>query len=316
SFSVDSSKGIGEKIFISQDSLTSGNVLQILGHELGHLAKYDKDEKTADNVGNKIEEIKAGEEKDYNEYLASIKDKYKDLPSLEESKELEKNIPDEYKEKLGLIGAATVAGVVWLFSSEETGDPILADASKIKKDNGKFYYVDENNKKYEIKEEYIAADGSIIIPIEPSSYELEVLKNTVIVASAAVIGSTLYEMINTGTVSNVVWDNITPTQPNMEKTLIPKSFTIKVGEANYWVHPNATEHMQDHLATITKTGVSHNFPLKNQMLLKSFESSLKELTKRGNILGEKYTIGNWEIMINQRATDKFPVVYHAVMKGQ
>ncbi len=53
SFAVDSSKGIGEKIFISQDSLTSGNVLQILGHELGHLAKYDKDEKTADNVGNK-----------------------------------------------------------------------------------------------------------------------------------------------------------------------------------------------------------------------------------------------------------------------
>ena len=127
SFSVDSSKGIGEKIFISQDSLTSGDVLQILGHELGHLAKYDKDEKTADNVGNKIEEIKAGEEKDYNEYLASIRDKYKDLPSLEESKELENRIPDEYKEKFAVPvplpvlvgGVVLIGGYYYIQNSEE-----------------------------------------------------------------------------------------------------------------------------------------------------------------------------------------------------
>ena len=126
SFSVDSSKGIGEKIFISQDSLTSGDVLQILGHELGHLAKYDKDEKTADNVGNKIEEIKAGEEKDYNEYLASIRDKYKDLPSLEESKELENRIPDEYKEKFAvpvplpvLVGGVVLIGWYYYIQNSE-----------------------------------------------------------------------------------------------------------------------------------------------------------------------------------------------------
>ena len=50
SFAVDSSKGYGtedskngkEIIFISQDSLNSPDVLQKLGHELGHLVKYVK----------------------------------------------------------------------------------------------------------------------------------------------------------------------------------------------------------------------------------------------------------------------------------
>lgn len=133
SFAVDSSKGIGEKIFISQDSLTSENVLQILGHELGHLAKYDKDEKTADNVGNKIEEIKAGEEKDYNEYLASIKDKYKDLPSLEESKELENRIPDEYKENFALTTTIIIGGVVLIgsyYSGQKTEEYLNSEEGK------------------------------------------------------------------------------------------------------------------------------------------------------------------------------------------
>ncbi len=142
SFSVDSSKGIGEKIFISQDSLTSGNVLQILGHELGHLVKYDKDEKTADNVGNKIEEIKAGEEKDYNEYLASIKDKYKDLPSLEESKELENRIPDEYKEKFAVPvplpvlvgGVVLIGGYYYIQNSEENKETWNKFQEELKKE--------------------------------------------------------------------------------------------------------------------------------------------------------------------------------------
>lgn len=98
-------------------------MLQELGHELGHLVKYDKDEKTAENVGSKIDTIKPGEEKDYKEYLASIKDKYKDLPSLEESKVLENKIPDEYKEKIAvvddiiIIGGLTVVGIaVWNYT--------------------------------------------------------------------------------------------------------------------------------------------------------------------------------------------------------
>ncbi|UYI77765.1 MAG: AHH domain-containing protein [Fusobacterium varium] len=131
SFAVDSSKGYGtedskngkEIIFISQDSLNSPDVLQKLGHELGHLVKYDKDEKTAENIGSKIENIKPEEEKDYNEYLASIKDKYKDMPSLEESKELESKIPDKYKEKIVgvddviIIAGLTVVGTaVWEYT--------------------------------------------------------------------------------------------------------------------------------------------------------------------------------------------------------
>ncbi len=75
----------------------------------------------------KVEEIKAKEEKDYNEYLASIKDKYKDLPSLEESKELENRIPDEYKEKFAVPvplpvlvgGVVLIGGYYYIQNSEE-----------------------------------------------------------------------------------------------------------------------------------------------------------------------------------------------------
>ncbi|MDU1912030.1 GH-E family nuclease, partial [Fusobacterium sp.] len=94
---------------------------------------YDKDEKTADNVGNKIEEIKAGEEKDYNEYLASIKDKYKDLPSLEESKELENRIPDEYKENLALTTTIIIGGVVLIgsyYSGQKTEEYLNSEEGK------------------------------------------------------------------------------------------------------------------------------------------------------------------------------------------
>jgi len=42
--------GPQEIIYISKNDLTSSEIMQILGHELGHLATYDKDQKTADNI--------------------------------------------------------------------------------------------------------------------------------------------------------------------------------------------------------------------------------------------------------------------------
>ena len=114
--------------------------MQELGHELGHLVKYDKDEKTAENVGSKIDTIKPGEEKDYKEYLASIKDKYKDLPSLEESKELENKIPEVDKEFAVPIplpvlvgGVVLIGGYYYIQNSEgnkETWNKFQEDIKK------------------------------------------------------------------------------------------------------------------------------------------------------------------------------------------
>lgn len=117
--------GPQEIIYISKNDLTSSEIMQILGHELGHLATYDKDQKTADNIESKIDKIEIGKDGDYTEYLASLKDKYNNLPSLEESLQLEKQIPNEYKEELviststALLMAGTTIIAIQLSDEEQ-----------------------------------------------------------------------------------------------------------------------------------------------------------------------------------------------------
>lgn len=184
SFAVDSSKGYGtedgkngkEIIFISQDSLNSPDVLQKLGHELGHLVKYDKDEKTAENIGSKIEDIKPEEEKDYNEYLASIKDKYKDLPSLEKSKELENRIPDEYKEKL--VGTI----IDFVFSPQTAGAPDIVEVNNLENKNGQLYY---NGNKVIVLDEM--KDGKIVVTPIPKDFIVEQIEGAVVGEAAGAI---------------------------------------------------------------------------------------------------------------------------------
>lgn len=184
SFAVDSNKGYGtedskngkEIIFISQEALNSPDVLQKLGHELGHLVKYDKDEKTAENIGSKIEDIKPGEEKDYNEYLASIKDKYKDLPSLEESKELEKNIPDEYKEKI--IGTI----IDFVFSPQTAGAPDIVEVNNLENKNGQLYY---NGNKVIVLDEM--KDGKVVVTPIPKDFIVEQIEGAVVGEAAGAL---------------------------------------------------------------------------------------------------------------------------------
>ncbi|MDH6457849.1 hypothetical protein M2102_001478 [Fusobacterium sp. PH5-7] len=184
SFAVDSSKGYGtedskngkEIIFISQDSLNSPDVLQKLGHELGHLVKYDKDEKTAENIGSKIEDIKPEEEKDYSEYLASIKDKYKDLPSLEESKELESKILDEDKEKL--VGTI----IDFVFSPQTAGAPDIVEANNLENKNGQLYY---NGNKVIVLDEM--KDGKVVVTPIPKDFIVEQIEGAVVGEAAGAI---------------------------------------------------------------------------------------------------------------------------------
>lgn len=184
SFAVDSSKGYGtedskngkEIIFISQDSLNSPDVLQKLGHELGHLVKYDKDEKTAENIGSKIENIKPEEEKNYNEYLASIKDKYKDLPSLEESKELENRIPDEYKEKL--VGTI----IDFVFSPQTAGAPDIVEVNNLENKNGQLYY---NGNKVIVLDEM--KDGRLVVTPIPKDFILEQIEGAIVGETAGAL---------------------------------------------------------------------------------------------------------------------------------
>ena len=47
--------------------------------------------------------------------------------------------------------------------------------------------------------------------------------------------------------NNTIWEKIDSTDLNYKDTEIPRSFSIKVNGKNYWVHPNATEHMQEYV---------------------------------------------------------------------
>ena len=57
--------------------------------------------------------------------------------------------------------------------------------------------------------------------------------------------------------------------------------------------------------------------LKSQLILKSFHASLPEAYKRLKQLGHlngknSVKVGDWEISMSQKSTDKYPAVMHAV----
>ena len=110
---------------------------------------------------------------------------------------------------------------------------------------------------------------------------------------------------------------IKPTQPLLAGTAIPKSFEISIGNEKLWVHPNATEHMQEFInrgAKAVKNSPRND--LNSQLLLKDFHAALphayQKLKKLGKIDGEtNVKVGDWTIAISQRPTDKYPAVMHA-----
>ena len=117
--------------------------------------------------------------------------------------------------------------------------------------------------------------------------------------------------------NNTIWEKIDSTDLNYKGTEIPKSFSIKVNGKNYWVHPNATEHMQEYVNKIVaEDGSNINFKLKNQILLESFEAALSEATKNGVEFNKPYSAGNWTFIINQGKNDRYPVIYHLELKGR
>ena len=115
-----------------------------------------------------------------------------------------------------------------------------------------------------------------------------------------------------------IWDSIYPTQGNYPNTVLPKSFTMDLGDKRLWVSANATEHMYEYISSQMKYGiVIEGTHLTTQLLLDDMRSSLKEVTANGISYGSKLSYGNWEfVILKPRTKGQYDSVIHAFFKNE
>ena len=141
------------------------------------------------------------------------------------------------------------------------------------------------------------------------------------VADAVKTVEKLDGVIESGSNTGTVWDNITSTADNMPATEIPATFKIDLGgNTNYvntetgtntlWTNSNATKHMGEYVSRFG--GESWSIGTRSQAMLESYSASLnKAMETIGIEAPGRYfgTYGNWELGINTETG----VVYHARM---
>lgn len=99
-------------------------------------------------------------------------------------------------------------------------------------------------------------------------------------------------------------------------TTIPKYFNIEAAGTAFHVNPNATKHMGEYINSLPS---SHGLPLRNDLILSSFEGAVKDAVVSGTWKsslesGELIMSGGWELVFSQRTGDTLPVISHALMK--
>lgn len=115
-----------------------------------------------------------------------------------------------------------------------------------------------------------------------------------------------------------VWNHITATDRNYIGTPIPKSFVLDTPNGNFWAHPNGTKHMEEALNSIKEYPMLKNTnpSLYAQFILYDFREAVIAATANGAPKPKtKCTVGNWEFFFDKRASDKYPVIYHAKFLG-
>jgi hypothetical protein len=107
--------------------------------------------------------------------------------------------------------------------------------------------------------------------------------------------------------TGTVWDSIKATGPSIAGTEIPSSFQLVANGRQLWVHPNATKHMGEYLASQGQASPG----LSAQMVLSSFQAAVTQATAQGIRFGQRITAGGWQLEFSQRSTDPLPVILHA-----
>ena len=129
----------------------------------------------------------------------------------------------------------------------------------------------------------------------------------------------LQSLISTIGDSHLVWYRISATAENMDATLIPATFQIRL-KVNYtnpktntnvlWVNANGTKHLQQYVGRFGKE--SWSIDLRSQLMLDSFAKSLDEAVNQiiDKPLGrhEDLSFGGWQFGIDKSSG----VVFHAL----
>ena len=115
-----------------------------------------------------------------------------------------------------------------------------------------------------------------------------------------------------------VWLHMTATQPNYPGTYLPRSFTMRTPNGDFWTHGHGTKHMysavRKALGSTSFKGANHG--MLTQFLLYDYRKSLIAASKSGIRLdGVGRTYGHWELGFSKRAKNKHPVVMHAKFLG-
>jgi hypothetical protein len=117
----------------------------------------------------------------------------------------------------------------------------------------------------------------------------------------------------TGT--GTVWDSITPTQPDWEGTVVPRSFELATDNGSVWVHGNATEHMAEYATAMLGRGVSQDLVnMATQAQLTSLQAAVNEAISNGvPYTDQPITVGGWELKFSPaRPPGKLPALIHAM----
>jgi hypothetical protein len=113
--------------------------------------------------------------------------------------------------------------------------------------------------------------------------------------------------------TGTVWDSIKATQPVWANTVIPRSFELALNKGAVWVHANASEHLAEYAVAAMNKGMSRELAnLGSQMQLASLQAAINAASVKGIPMNTLVNIGGWELKFAQKATDKLPVLIHAL----
>lgn len=118
------------------------------------------------------------------------------------------------------------------------------------------------------------------------------------------------------TKTGTVWDNITPTSPYTNNTIVPKSFELSLENGNkVYVTANATEHITQNPVTFTLKNGAEKASLNSQLMLEDLSNSINSATKNGIEYDTLIKNNEWELKFAPpRTPDELPAVTHALKK--
>ncbi len=128
----------------------------------------------------------------------------------------------------------------------------------------------------------------------------------------APFGRQLDDVATTPAATGTVWDDVVGTADAIPGTGgLPGSFELAAGDARVWVHGNVTDHFADAARSAARNGQSPEMVgLGTQQRLSSLQAAVGESTRDGVPLGQRLTVGGWQLEFRQRGGDELPALVH------